>query len=159
MSKWECKGKRLFNESIVITDPCYLGYRDPDDEVLRRNGLASITYYGDWGCTVYKTARRVGDVRRGSRKLGTFTADAGMVCVIGLKTAKALKPGFMDWLKEHSWCATVIPNFEGEVRLMTKHEVEVLDDGKEYGFTELHVRGDGNIDGEEASFESVQTSL
>ena len=157
--EWKVVAKKLFNGDIVITDPCYLGYTDETCDTYERCGIVSPTYYGDWGCTVFKTDGKLGHVTSKMPKLGKFCADAGMVCVMYLEDAEALKPGFVDWLNERPWCATIIPKFSGEVSFVTNREETKFDDGKVYGFTELHVHGDGTIDGEEASFESVQTSL
>ncbi len=157
--EWKVVAKKLFNDDIVITDPCYIGYTDETSDAYDRCGLVSQTYYGDWGCTVYGTDGKLGHVTSRKKKFGKFCADAGMVCVMSLENAKAFKPGFMEWLKERPWCATIIPKFSGEVSFITLRDEVKLDDGKVYGFTELRVHGDGTIDGEETSFESVQTSL
>lgn len=156
--EWNCQASRLFNGTIVITDPCYLCESGAVDAQIERSGLVSSTYYGDWGCTLFRAGEEVGEVRRGAERLGRFTADAGMVCVVTLDVAKAVRPDFEEWLKDRPWCATVVRDFDGEVRLMTRQETETWDDGREYTFTELRVRGDGVAGGEEIAFESVQTA-
>ncbi len=157
--EWNCQASRLFNGTIVITDPCYLCESGAVDAQIERSGLVSSTYYGDWGCTLFRAGEEVGEVRRGAERLGRFTADAGMVCVVTLDVAKAMRPDFEEWLKDRPWCATVVRDFDGEVRLMTRQETETWDDDREYTFTELRVRGDGVAGGEEIAFESVQTAL
>lgn len=157
--KWVIAARKLFNGDIVITDPCYIGYTDETCDSYERCGLVSPTYYGDWGCTVYETDGRLGHVTYGTKKLGKFCADTGMVCVMHLEDAEAFRPGFTEWLEERPWCATIIPKFSGEVALITMRDEEKSDDGHVYEFTELRVHGDGTIDGEESSFESIQTSL
>ena len=53
-----------FDGDVIITDPCYLlhgidrnKYRhwwDFSNKIILEGGLENSTYYGDWGCTVYK---------------------------------------------------------------------------------------------------------
>lgn len=167
--KWNCIAEREFDGDIVITDPCYLlhGSTDEDheqdfdglDDWLGECGLESRTFYGDWGCTVFKTDREVGDVRCGSEELGKFCADGGMVCVVSKEDVLKRYPLFMEWADEHPWCVTLIKGFTGTVRLMTSTETYKLKSGSTYSDVNLHVRGDGEVDGNKMSFESVQTSL
>lgn len=163
--KRECLGSRHFRGDIVITDPCYLLHGkgasgDVSDAMAwcSRVGLESRTFYGDWGCTVYRTLNDVWQVDDGDEELGHFTADAGEVCVVPLDEVRKTYPGFESWLDKHRWCGAVIRNFDGLVRLMAQHETRYYDD-KPYTDTELRVRGDGLIDGEESMFESIQTEL
>ena len=165
-NKWKCIGEHEFDGDIVITDPCYInGKGDWDDfeEYCEKHGLISRTFYGDWGCTVFRHDGNVGDVPRRAEKLGEFCADAGMVCVLDMKDVLGWDPCFQKFIDEHAWCVTVIRGFKGRVRLMTFKEKVALNtkfEGRiEYESTELHVRGDGEADGEKLSFESVQTSL
>lgn len=65
--------------------------------------------------------------------LGDFCADAGMVCVVYLDEVLAFNPNFKKWAEEHSWCATIIENFDGDVRY-------VVDDNGD-----AHIQGMGNI--------------
>lgn len=161
--KWHDVGVPVeFNGDILITDPCYLcqgGSMEWDPEAwesgevaARYGGIGSRTYYGDWGCTLYRTDKEAGRVSNADEKIGHFCADAGLVCVIDVAHVRELSPGFEAWLKEHDWCGTIVRNFKGTVRFI-KHTTVV------HGFNEveLHVRGDGEIDGSPASFESMQT--
>lgn len=62
---------------------------------------------------------------------GKFCADSGMVCVI-LAEELDNKNKFLEWAKEHSWCATIIPDFDGDV----SYEVDEKGDA--------HLIGTGN---------------
>lgn len=160
--KWECIDEHEFDGDIVITDPCYIDEGADWDEIEawgREHGLISRTFYGDWGCTVYETEGAVGCIANDSKKIGTFCADAGMVCVLHLEDVLSRNPGFMEWAKNHEWCLTIIKGFKGTIRLMTMTTKWQTADGRSYDDVELHVRGDGIIDGKPISFESIQTSL
>jgi hypothetical protein len=65
--------------------------------------------------------------------LGSFCADAGMVCVVYLDEVLKVNPDFQKWAEEHTWCATIIRDFDGDVR----YEVDEN--------TEAHIVGTGNI--------------
>ena len=158
--EWKCIGEKKFSGDIIITDTRYVldGNWDKDEAWAKEHGLESTTFYGDWGCTVFKTNGEIGHIPRKSEKLGEFCADAGRVCVLHLKDALKKAPDFKKWIEEHKWCVAVIKGFKGTVRLMTKTTVETLSDGMKYRDTELRIRGEGTIDGEEAVFETVQTS-
>lgn len=166
--KWMCIAEHEFDGDIIITDPCYLwhGSTDKDceqdwdslDEFVYEHGLESQTFYGDWGCTVFKTDGEVGDISDNSEELGKFCADGGMVCVLSKEDVLERYPQFMKWADAHPWCVALIKGFTGKVRLMTSTEYK-LKSGGTYSIVELHVRGDGEVDGKKMSFESVQTSL
>ncbi len=158
---WKCIGEKKFSGDIIITDTRYVlkGDWDEDEAWAKEHGLESHTFYGDWGCTVFKTTGTIGNIPRKSEKLGKFCADAGRVCVLHLKDALKKSPDFKKWIEEHKWCVAVIEGFEGTVRLMTKTTIEKFSDGTPYKDTELRIRGEGTIGGEEAVFETVQTSL
>lgn len=64
--------------------------------------------------------------------LGSFCADAGIVCVVYLDEVLAFNPNFKKWVEEHSWCATIIENFDGDIEY-------IIDDD------EAHIQGTGNI--------------
>lgn len=164
-SKWECIMSKEFDGDIVITDPCYIiEHSDFDDgEIYGGRGMASSTYYGDWGCTLFNAEGRVGNVRKGAARIGEFCADGGMVCVAYLKDAResfnSMKDdgSFDKWLEERPWCAAVVKGFKGKVSFMLKRG-KFKYKGVEYDNSELRVRGDGEVDGKPFSFESVQTS-
>ena len=123
------------NETVVITDPCYLldtpdGERPLPDGVdtedtstweycgfgfqMEKLGVERYatkeTIYGDWSCTVYEFPY--------GRELGKFCADAGLVTVIPLSEVLRFNPRFLDWLSYHEGAATLIPNFTGKVAII-----------------------------------------
>ena len=162
---WKCIGEHEFDGDIVITDPCYIGHKmnwDDMNDFMGSRGLISQTFYGDWGCTVFRTDAQVGSVPDDAEKLGRFTADAGMVCVLDMADILDMDPDFQKFIDEHVWCVTVLKGFRGTIRLMTRTLTGFLETKSEgrmkYEDTELRVRGDGEKDGERFSFESVQTS-
>lgn len=181
-SEWTCIAEREFDGDIVITDPCYIRETDrsfdwDEREALMKDiGLISRTFYGDWGCTVFRTGEdsKVGFIGSECEEIGNFCADAGMVCVIYMRDARRMSPDIDKWIAEHDWCATVIHGFKGTVRLMTletrrwmntdwmsyetKKSLGVKGKRKYYADTELRVRGDGTKNGEPFCFESYQTS-
>lgn len=65
--------------------------------------------------------------------LGSFCADAGMVCVVYLEDILKFNPNFKQWASEHPRCATIIENFNGNV------EYEIDKHGA------AHIVGTGNI--------------
>ena len=75
-------------------------------------------------------------------KLGRFCADSGMVCVVYLDEVLKVNPTFKQWAEEHTWCVTIIEDFDGDVR----YEVDEED--------EAHIVGEGNI-----SFYTTQTGI
>jgi len=160
--KWECIAEQTFSGDIVITDPTYLNLCGSPEDIQKRigkKGIVSTTFYGDWGCTVYRTDTSVGHILKRHKEIGRFCADSGQVCVMKMEDALKYCSDFDNWLKEHDWCGTIIRWFDGKVRFMTKTNIEKMPDGKTFKDVELHVRGDGRICTEKASFESIQTSL
>ena len=171
--EWKCIGDHAFlkDTDVLITDPCYLRHGecggrsmtwDEREAWAKKRGLVSQTFYGDWGCTVYKATADVGHPYE-DKAIGEFCADSGMVCVLGMDDVREKFPKIDDWIAEHDWCATVIKGFCGHVRLMTltKRRSFKSNEGKRtwYDDTELRVHGVGTVDGVDAAFESVQTSL
>lgn len=65
--------------------------------------------------------------------LGSFCADAGMVCVVYLEDILKFNPNFKEWASKHTWCATIIENFDGNV----EYEIDEHD--------AAHIVGTGNI--------------
>lgn len=65
--------------------------------------------------------------------LGSFCADAGMVCVVYLEDILKVNPNFKQWTSEHPWCATIIENFDGNV----EYEIDE--------HNTAHIVGTGNI--------------
>lgn len=74
--------------------------------------------------------------------LGEFCADAGMVCVCLLEDVLKFNPNFKEWAKTHSWCVTIIEDFDGDI------EYEVDENN------EAHIVGIGNI-----NFYTLQSGL
>lgn len=65
--------------------------------------------------------------------LGEFCADAGRVCVVYLEDVLKFNSNFKSWAETHPWCATIIENFDGDVRY------EVDEEG------DAHIVGEGNV--------------
>lgn len=123
------------NEDIIITDPCYVlkNSDDPgkDDWHLCNYGsdMAQLgfftndkyatadTIFGDWSCTTYNADTK--------EEIGHFCADAGLVSVFSLKQVQAYNPEYDP--TEHSWCATLIKNFTGDVTLKTTFDEDTCD--------------------------------
>lgn len=59
--------------------------------------------------------RKREEAMEGMKELGGFCADAGMVAVFLLDEVLKYNPDFNKWIKEHPWCVTVIPDFDGDV--------------------------------------------
>lgn len=180
---WTCIAEREFDGDIVITDPCYIkenGERidwDSHESRIKDVGLCNRTYYGDWGCTVFRTREdsKVGFIGSECEEIGNFCADAGMVCVLDMRDARRMSSDIDKWIEEHDWCATIIKGFKGSVKLMTltttrwrnagwmseetKKNLGIKGKRMYYDDVELRVRGDGVKDEKPFSFESYQTSL
>ena len=160
--------KNFINDTIVITDPCYLEESHSEME--------AGTLYGDWSCMVYpgkleedtlhqqwnekyfEFFREFNNPENASRKeeigkeydefikkweeehlLGRFCADAGEV---GVFIWDKLSEKDQQFVKNHPWCCTVISDFTGTV--------EFYDSDSET----RHVIGKGN-----KPFFSVQSGL
>lgn len=48
-------------------------------------------------------------------EIGSFCADAGLVSVFLLDEVRAYNPNIDTWIDEHSWCVTVVKDFDGDV--------------------------------------------
>lgn len=160
---WTIREQRHIKGSILITDPCYIEkFCTPGKYAAM---MSSTTYYGDWGCTVFRSAVGYpGLLRRDVGIVGEFCADSGQVCVTPLKDV-AMADEAEKWLAEHPWCGTIIRGFSGDVTFMThttRMRTKLKDEnGKTiyYNDIELRVRGEGKVGGKEFAFESAQTSL
>ena len=131
------------------------------------NYISESTIYGDWSCTTYQID---GDPKEFVNSLlqalndnleneeygedessipdegiyiGEFCADAGLVGVFLLDEVLAYNPEWKSWIEEHSWCATIIEDFEGEV----EYYIDKVDE-------EAHIVGTGNI-----NFYTAQTGI
>lgn len=131
------------------------------------NYISKSTIYGDWGCTTYQTEKEPKELLESilrvlndnledeeyvddelpipdeGKAIGVFCADAGLVGVFLLDEILAYNPDWKSWIEEHSWCATIIRDFEGEV----EYYIDKVN-------REAHIVGTGNI-----NFYTVQTGL
>ena len=131
------------------------------------NYISKSTIYGDWGCTTYQTEEEPKELLESilrvlndnleneeykdnklhildeGKAIGGFCADAGYVGVFLLDEILEYNPKWESWIKEHSWCATIIKDFEGEV----EYYIDKVNGG-------AHIVGTGSI-----NFYTVQTEL
>lgn len=168
LPEWSVVDSVSIDGDVVITDPYYLAPVVKDghewqifaDSVLKGSGISNRTYYGDWGCTVYKIPScEVGFLTRGKgykadAEIGKFCADSGQVCVVALDDILAGNPNFEKWVKEHPWCVTIVRGFKGKVSLFERDCKPLWG----YEEKELRVFGEGEQDGKPLFFESIQTS-
>lgn len=126
---------------ILITDPCYW-IKNEDWGIMKwdnnfkkygiKESICRDTLYGDWNCTVYNIDTK--------SKIGTFCADAGMVCVCLLDEVKNYSGNKIDKYIENG-AATVINDFNGDIHFV------IIEN-------ELQIEGCGNI-----NFIAKQTGL
>ena len=156
---------KYFEESRKYDDWDKCNYGENMGVLGIHNYISESTIYGDWGCTTYQTEEepkellesilRVlnnnledGEYRELSipdegKVIGGFCADAGLVGVFLLDEILAYNPDWKYWIEEHSWCATIIEDFEGEV----EYYIDKVN-------KEAHIVGTGNI-----NFYTAQTSI
>lgn len=119
------------NDTIIITDPCYLMKDEDWDEFLDKNFslyptsladylrnehdfgevIAADTGIGDWNNEVYTVDGK-------DTTLGRFSADAGMVAVFTFSDLSNY--GYDEDKLERlvkNGCATIIPNYSGDIML------------------------------------------
>jgi hypothetical protein len=136
-----------FEGTIIITDPCYL---DSDNINLSNTDWWEESNYGKdmskFGFTSYiGESTIIGDSTwyvfdtNSEETLGSFSADAGMVCVCLLKDVRKFNPHFEHWAKEHPQCVTIIKNFKGDV----EYKVINVDD-EEDTYQVFNLVGTGN---------------
>lgn len=58
--------------------------------------------------------------------LGEFCADAGLVGVYLLDEVLNYNKDFNKWIKDHPWCVTVIPDFDGEIEYKSGENTSYL---------------------------------
>lgn len=160
-----------FKGTIIITDPCYITRNDytndSDDWVKCEYGqnmealgishyICKDTIYGDWSCTTFQTTENpyynleaLKDaydsneyVKIDCPKLGQFCSDSSMVAVFNLDEVRKYNSDIDEWIASHSWCVTIIPDFDGEVNYYVDRQ------------DSAHIVGIGNI-----NFFTVQTGL
>ena len=128
-------------KTIIITDPCYIENHDGINFLINRDTIygdwSCMCYKGtkneveklikEWNKKYFKCWNRSHD--KNTEKefekenddwvskycYGQFCADSGQVCVAYLDEVLKSNPDFLNWIKEHSWCVTVIPDFQGTV--------------------------------------------
>ena len=149
--KWEEAHQMWYNTHQ--SDWVLSGYGSNFENLGITNYMTHDTLYGDWGCTVFETETK--------RPLGEFCADAGLVSVFLLDEVLKYNPEILDWAAEHPWCATVIPDFDGDVEFVIVHREGTWDETTDYWNKGdpweddiLIVRGTGNV-----NFFTTQTSL
>lgn len=123
------------NADILITDPCYILTEEEmrGDYLLNETlpqgivGMVKATGYGDWTCHIFTTRfkdviKHLQDVTKSQsipkseHSLGTFSADAGLVCVIDLKSLDREHLDLVKKLKkDYPWCGVEIKNYTGTV--------------------------------------------
>lgn len=118
-----------------------------------QNYMVNSTLYGDWSCTTYNKDTK--------ETIGEFCADSGLVSVFLLDEVRAYNSDIDNWIKEHSWCATIIKDFDGIVNFIHVHTEGVYDYTTKYwkkgdpcSDDILIVEGEGNI-----NFTTRQTGL
>lgn len=156
-----------FSESRKYDDWSKCEYGENMEVLGIHNYISKDTIYGDWSCSTYKVDEEpkeflenvlrtlnvnLEDEEYGEDEssipyegeyIGEFCADAGLVGVFLLDEILAYNPNWKSWVEEHPWCATIIEDFEGEV----KYYIDKVD-------KEAHIVGTGNI-----NFYTVQTGI
>ena len=79
---------------------------DGMEEFGLTHSLIGSTVWGDWDCKVW---------RRDGSQIGKFCADGALYIVASLDEVRKGWRGVDRWIKDHSWCAAVIPAFKGRV--------------------------------------------
>ena len=148
---------KYYKESRKYNDWDKCNYGENMEVLGIYNYISESTIYGDWSCTTYQTEEEPKELLESilrvlndnledkeyeddesfsyeSKDIGGFCADAGLVGVFLLDEILAYNPDWKSWIEEHSWCATIIENFEGEVE-------SYIDKVNE----EAHIVGTGSI--------------
>ena len=156
---------KYFEESRKYNDWDKCDYGENMGVLSIHNYISESTIYGDWGCTTYQTEEEPKELLESilrvlndnleneeygelpipdeGKVIGGFCADAGLVGVFLLDEILAYNPEWKSWIEEHSWCATIIKDFEGEV----EYYIDKVN-------REAHIVGTGNI-----NFYTAQTSI
>ena len=142
------------SESTIYGDwscTTYKGDKEKLSEFFKKANEIQEPLWGDFNSdeelaevrdAVYEKLNKLEESYGGLAELGEFCADAGMVCVVYLDEVLKINPTFKQWAEEHTWCVTVIEDFDGDVRY-------IVDDNDE-----AHIVGEGNI-----NFYTTQTGL
>lgn len=156
---------KYFEESRKYNDWDKCDYGENMEALGIHNYISESTIYGDWGCTTYQTEEEPKELLESilrvlnnnpeneeygelpipdeGKAIGGFCADAGLVGVFLLDEILTYNPEWKSWIGEHSWCATIIKDFEGEV----EYYIDKVN-------KEAHIVGTGNI-----NFYTAQTSI
>ena len=158
---------KYYKESSKYDDWDKCDYGENMEVLGIHNYISESTIYGDWSCTTYQTEKEpkellesilrilndnleneaYGDeelpIPKVGKAIGGFCADAGLVGVFLLDEILAYNPEWKSWIEEHSWCATIIKDFKGEV----EYYIDKVDG-------EAHIVGTGNI-----NFYTAQTGI
>ena len=145
---------KYFEESRKYNDWDKCNYGENMEVLGIYNYISESTIYGDWSCTTYQTEEEPKELLESilrvlndkeyeddelpildeGKAIGGFCADAGLVGVFLLDEILAYNPEWKSWIEEHSWCATIIEDFEGEV----EYYIDKVDG-------EAHIVGTGSI--------------
>ena len=158
---------KYYKESRKYNDWDKCNYGENMEVLGIHNYISESTIYGDWSCTTYQIEEEpkellesilrilndnleneaYGDgelpIPKVGKAIGEFCADAGLVGVFLLDEILAYNPEWKSWIEEHSWCATIIKDFKGEV----EYYIDKVDG-------EAHIVGTGNI-----NFYTAQTGV
>ena len=158
---------KYYKESRKYNDWDKCNYGENMEVLGIYNYISESTIYGDWSCTTYQTEKEPKELLESilrilndnleneeyeddessvfceSKDIGEFCADAGLVGVFLLDEILAYNPDWKSWIEEHSWCATIIENFEGEV----EYYIDKVNE-------EAHIVGTGSI-----NFYTAQTGV
>ena len=156
-----------FSESHKYDDWSKCNYGENMEVLGIHNYISESTIYGDWSCTTYKIDEEPKDfvdsvlqalkdnledeeygedessIPYEGEYIGGFCADAGLVGVFLLDEVLAYNPEWKSWIEEHSWCATIIEDFGGEV----EYYIDKVNE-------EAHIVGTGSI-----NFYTAQTGV
>lgn len=151
----------VFSEEsdIIITDPCYIYEwigNNHDEWTCDNIPSSRDTIYGDWSCSIYECEKGKSP-KAGTKPFGSFCADAGLVCVEDIRNCPK-KAEILDWVKSHGWCATVIPNFKGNVEYKIRTDY-YAENAKWNPEESLIVCGYGTKDSKDFAFTTAQTGL
>ena len=132
------------NKDIIITDPCYVFEKDWQEDCSNKldNYIYHSTLIGDVTTTIYQ--RNNIDMNKNflkifaQPKLGTCTADAGLIGVFDLNEVLEYDPNFANNYLSKMWCVARINNFTGTV------QIKIAFDFINYEFF-YYVEGLGNI--------------
>lgn len=140
--------REYLNEKDKYDDWYNCEYGEHMEVLGINNYLCKDTIYGDWSCTTYQTSTKDIESLINNQSLdyfnpiGEFCADTGMVAVFLLDEVLKYNPNFTKWMEEHSWCVTLIKDFDGDVEYFVDNN------------DNAHIIGKGNI-----NFFTTQTGL